>query len=259
MTREMGITRAFVREKASGRSACALLLALAGHGGLVALALEQEPARPPLVAVTEVELLEPRDLPLPEPPPELEPEPPPAAAEPRAARRAAPAKAPRPSAPQPASAAPLRTVAETTPTSEEPVRFVTDPNGTAFGYGAVQRGGTALAGVAAPMQPAAAPTRGNQEGPQPLLSRPPSLSESEPCRGFFPARATLDRGDVALKVRVETDGRVRSVAIAREQPVGQGFGFAARDCLLSKRFSPALDLAGREVAVVSPVTVRFSR
>jgi hypothetical protein len=62
-----------------------------------------------------------------------------------------------------------------------------------------------------------------------------------------------------MRVRVERDGAVRSVSVDRESPAGHGFGFAARDCLLSKRFTPALDRAGAEVAVVSPVTVRFSR
>jgi hypothetical protein len=146
-------------------------------------------------------------------------------------------------------------------TSDEPVRFVTDPNGTAFGYGTVQRGGSAASaplGAALPVGKPSAPV-GSGSGENPVLSRAPQLGESDPCRGFFPSRAQVDRGEVALRVRVETDGKVRSVSVSREAPLGHGFGFAARDCLLSKRFTPALDREGREVAVVSPVTVRFSR
>jgi outer membrane biosynthesis protein TonB len=170
--------------------------------------------------------------------------------------------APRPQpAPPPASAAPLRTIDESVKTADEPVRFVTDPNGSAFGYGTVQRGGSAASapvGAALPVGRPSAPASSGS-GDNPILSRAPQLGESDPCRGFFPSRAQVDRGEVALRVRVEADGKVRSVAVSRETPVGHGFGFAARDCLLSKRFTPALDKDGHEVSVVSPVTVRFSR
>ena len=158
-------------------------------------------------------------------------------------------------------AAEVRTVDEAAKTSDEPVRFVTDPNGTSFGYGAVQRGGTAEAAspTARGGQPAPGPARAGSGTGLPVLSRPPRLGESDPCRGFFPKRALADHGEVALRVRVERDGSVRVVTVGSETPAGQGFGAAARECLLSKHFSPALDEGGREVAVVSPVTVRFSR
>jgi periplasmic protein TonB len=207
------------------------------------------------VAVTEIALAPP---PLPAPPPPSEtppaPEPPAPAAQPRRAR------APRADKPEPvAKAAPVRTIDEAVKSAEEPVRFVTDPNGTSFGYGAVQRGGTAeAASPSARGQPAPGPARAGSAG-QPVLSRPPRLAGSDPCRGFFPKRAGVDHGEVTLRVRVERDGSVRSVTVDRESPERQGFGAAARDCLLSKHFSPALDEGGREVAVVSPVTVRFSR
>ena len=249
-----------MRESEAVRVSWALLVALVGHAALVALALEQEPEQPQLFAITEVQLLRaPEVVPvsrLPEPVPEA---PKPVAHQPRAERRAVASKPLPVNVAQPARAAPLRTVAETAPSAEEPVRFVTDPNGSAFGYGMVARGGTGTAGLPGPVVPVAARGTGPSQGPEPGLSRPPSLGESDPCRGFFPARAQVDRGEVALKVRVEADGSVRSVAIAREAPLGHGFGFAARDCLLSKRFSPALDVAGRPVAVLSPVTVKFSR
>jgi outer membrane biosynthesis protein TonB len=235
------------------------VVALVAHGALVALALDTEPPAPPLVSVTEVELLEP---PPPPPPAARAPEPlaPAPAMAPRPERRAAPRPLPAPT-PPPASAAPLRTIDESVKTSDEPVRFVTDPNGAAFGYGTVQRGGTAAsasAGAALPVgQPHVLARSGSGENP--ILSRAPKLGESDPCRGFFPTRAQVDRGEVALRVRVEADGKVRSVSVSRETPVGHGFGFAARDCLLTKLFTPALDKDGHEVAVVSPVTVRFSR
>jgi len=247
-------------EARAGRTASAWLVALLAHGALSALALNTEPPTPPLVTVTEVELLAPPPPVTPPVAPPPEP-PPPAAVAPRPERRAAERRAPqRAPAPPPASAAPLRTVDEAVKTADEPVRFVTDPNGRAFGYGAVQRGGTAASapvGAAAAGDRPAAPTATGSANP--ILSRAPRLGESDPCRGFFPSRAQVDRGEVLLRVKVEADGTVRSVVVSREVPEGHGFGFAARDCLLSKQFTPALDQGGREVSVVSPVTVRFSR
>lgn len=241
------------------RHAWALAIAVVLHGGIAAAAVNQRAQPVQLLAVTEIELAPP---PAPPPPPPAEPEkpttpdPPAPAAQPRRAR--APARAEAKAEPV-AKAAEVRTVDEAAKTSDEPVRFVTDPNGTSFGYGAVQRGGTAEAAApSASGQPAPGPARAGI-GTQPVLSRPPRLAESDPCRGFFPKRALADHGEVTLRVRVERDGGVRSVTVGSESPSGQGFGAAARECLLSKHFSPALDEGGREVAVVSPVTVRFSR
>lgn len=264
MTRPV-LERALYLEGSVGRGLGALLVALLGHGALVALALEQEAPPPRLVATTDVELLPP-----PAPPPAPEPEPTPEASPPRGAQPASAALAPtrptrshvrRAAPPPPASAAPLRTIDEAVPAAEEPVRFVTDPHGAAFGVGAVAQGGTA---ASAPRDAAASAAelvsaRGQGSSSAPVLSRAPRLGESDPCRGYFPERARVDQAEVALRVRVERDGRVQDVAIAREHPAGQGFGSAARACLLAKRFTPALDRQGREVAVVSPVTVRFSR
>ncbi|HEY6877324.1 MAG TPA: TonB family protein [Polyangiales bacterium] len=244
------------------RGAAAWILAALMHAGLVGLALDREPPPRAIARVTEVELQRPLPPPIPAPLPPAEPQAPKPEAAPQAPRSRAHAPAAKPvPKPAPAAAAPLRTVDETVKTAEEPVRFVTDPNGTAFGYGTVARGGTGSGAPGAQLpegpEPSLAAAPGTPSAP--ALSRPPSLDELEPCRGFFPERAQADRGEVALKVRVEADGKVRSVTIARESPSGQGFGFAARECLMSKRFSPALDKAGQPVAVVSPVTIRFSR
>ena len=237
-----------------GRAGAALALALLAHAGLAAVALQQEAPRPQIVDVTQVDLLPPAaPAPPPPPPPALEPpssEPPRAAAAPRARSRALP-KTP------PASAAPLRTIDEATATPDEPVRFVTDPNGAAFGFGTVARGGTA-ASAFGPVSSDAPPVP-RREPAAVALGRAPRLAESDPCRGYFPARASVDRGEVALRVRVERDGSVRAITVVTETPLGHGFGFAARDCLRAKRFEPALDPSGREVAVVSPITVRFKR
>jgi outer membrane biosynthesis protein TonB len=242
------------------RTATALLVAALAHASLVAVAvaLEQGPPAPALVSVTEVELQMPAAISPPPPPaPEGPPTPEPAAPAARAART----HAPKAAAPAPAAAAPLRTIDDAVKTAEEPVRFVTDPSGSAFGYGTVARGGTGTGapGAQLPDGPDAPVSGAGGKSAAPELSRPPSLRELDPCRGFFPERAQADRGEVSLKVRVEADGKVRSVAIAREVPAAQGFGSAARDCLMSKHFSPALDESGLPVAVLSPVTIRFSR
>lgn len=249
-------SRVLAREGGAQRAFGALLLTLAAHAALVFVAAHAKAPVPAIVDVTEVELLAAPTKP-PEPTPAPPPEPAPSAPAPAAAPAAAKPRVARPSAP--AAAAPLRTIDESVPTSDAPVRFVTDPNGTAFGFGSVARGGSAPSAPVGALPAAAESPRPSVVASAPVLSRPPRLAESDPCRGFFPESATADRGEVSLHVRVERDGAVRSIRVLSELPAGQGFGFAARDCLRSKRFSPALDAAGQEVAVVSPITVRFSR
>lgn len=252
------LERVLVPAAAGGRGAWGVGIALLVHMGLVAAAASVPPVPPAPVAVTQVALLPPTKEPLaPAPAPSpLDPTPPARPVAPRRAR--APRRSAQPAEP-PARAGALRTVDEAVATPETPVRFVTDPSGAGFGYGSVARGGSAASASPAAGAAEAAAAAAGGTGSAPVLSRPPRLSEADPCRGFFPARARADRGEVALRVRVEADGSVRAVSVARESPVGHGFGFAARDCLLSKQFSPALDKSGVSVAVVSPVTVRFSR
>lgn len=261
MSADLPLARMLTTSASRGRLGVALLLALLGHAAVVVLAAKAGTRAPRLVAVTEVELApapaaSPPAPPVAPPEPQVPPAPQPAPA--TAARPQKRAAASRPAAaPAAGRAAAVRTVDEDAPTPEGPVRFVSDATGAAFGSGAVARGGTADVG----QQPAAPVPARAPRGPSaaPSLSRPPRLGEADPCRGFFPQRARVDRGEVTLRVRVERDGSVRSIAISSELPLGHGFGFAARDCLRAKRFTPALDLGGREVAVLAPVTVRFSR
>jgi TonB family protein len=246
------------------RHGASLLSALLLHGGLAWLGMHAErpvPKAPPVV--TEVSLM-PAPAPPPPPPaaPVVEPPPPPAAPEPRAARPRAPAPAKAPEAAA-ASAAPLLTAPESAPDSQEPVRFVSDPNGTAFGYGIVARGGTAREGrgsSTAPQATVAAAPKADPNAPyRGALGRPARLPAFDPCRGFFPGAAQADRGESAVRVTVAADGRVAAVAVLAERPTAQGFGAAARACLLAARFEPALDTEGRPVVTVAPITVKFSR
>jgi outer membrane biosynthesis protein TonB len=236
------------------------VLAALCHAWLAWFASRAElPGRAALTIVSEVSLAPP-PAPAPPPPPP-EPVAPPVAAEPKAASR--PRAAPKPAAePRAASAAPLLTANESAPEPEAPVRFVTDPNGTAFGFGSVARGGTAREGTGsstAPVAPTAPPPVDPDAPFRGALGRPPKLDAFDPCRGFFPRSAQVDRGDAAVRVIVAADGRVRNVAVVAERPAAQGFGPAARACLLATRFEPALDTSGRAVVAVAPITVKFSR
>jgi hypothetical protein len=52
---------------------------------------------------------------------------------------------------------------------------------------------------------------------------------------------------------------VQSARVVGETPAGQGFGGAARACMMSKHFTPALDKSGAVAATSLRVNVRFRR
>lgn len=91
------------------------------------------------------------------------------------------------------------------------------------------------------------------------LSRKPSLPGRDPCKGYFPRSARDDAADVAVRVVVGKDGRVTNAQILSESITRQGFGAAAKACMLEQRFEPALDRAGAAAATAIRVNVRFSR
>jgi TonB family protein len=90
-------------------------------------------------------------------------------------------------------------------------------------------------------------------------TRAPRLDEPDPCSGFFPRHAVADVGRVALVVVIDSGGRVASTSVADESPPGDGFGQAARTCLGTKIFKPALDRDGRPTGATATVRIRFSR
>jgi protein TonB len=230
------------------------------HGACVVyFASERAAALPkPKLKELEVTMLDP-ELP-PPPPPPVTPEPPP---EPEKPARAERAKAAAP--PSPARAGALLTTPEEptpSPTADEPVRFVTDPNGRGYGSGMVARGGTAdhedhavPVPLAASTAPAAKPGLVFAE----RLSRQPSLGAYDPCRGFFPQGAQTNRGEVSVIATVRDQGSVVRTEIESEAPLGQGFGAAARACLTKQRFEPALDDAGKPTAARTRVRITFAR
>jgi hypothetical protein len=148
--------------------------------------------------------------------------------------------------------------------ADDPVDFVTDPDGTMYGSGVVERGGTqpygppgsvANAELIAPPQPLPR----EAITPASELSRPARLDEVDACHGWFPAAATDDFAVVKLAVTVRPSGVVSSASILSENPQGQGFGAAARGCMTSRHFAPALDRGGKATTALAKVNVRFSR
>ena len=252
--------------RASRRRGLALagwVLALGGHVGLALLFANHRPQaaaghEPPPV---EVEFVTP-----PEPPP-----PPPSEAPAEASKPEAPsAAAPAPPAAARAGALHLaQPDAAPAPQAEAAVDFTTDPQGASYGGGVVAVGGTATFGAAgarvvpvagnAPSAPVQARPLGDVLTPASDLSRKPRLPGSDPCRGFFPGSAQDDVGDVAVMVTIGKAGRVSNTRLLSETPRGQGFGAAARTCLASQSFVPALDRAGNSAATAIRVNLRFSR
>ncbi len=249
-----------------GLVVAAWVLALGSHAAAAALfashhgeaSIERTP--PPV----DVEFVTPLEPPPPPPPTPEEARPEPVKAV--AANR--PAAAPPPAARAGAlhSALPEAAPAQQ---AEEAVDFTTDPNGKSYGGGVVAVGGTAALGAAGARvgpalgtAPSAQPTaRPGGDGLTPAwnLSRKPRLPGSDPCRGFFPGAAQDDVGDVAVLVTIGKSGRVSSTQLLSENPRGQGFGAAARTCLASQSFVPALDRDGNAAATAIRVNLRFTR
>jgi TonB family protein len=150
------------------------------------------------------------------------------------------------------------------PAAAEPFDFTSDPNSTVYGSGVVAVGGTASHGLAGARvggegkAPAPAP-RGDGLTNVSDLSARPRLRVSDPCRGFFPDVARADVATVSVRVVIGKNGKVSEAQVVSESPKGQGFGTAARACMLAQMFVPAQDKAGNAAAVALPVNVRFSR
>ncbi|MEZ4225912.1 MAG: energy transducer TonB [Polyangiaceae bacterium] len=246
-------------------------VALGAHVALAfgASAMPQHSAAAPIV--TELELAPPPEPPRAAEPPKPEPpkpEPdetdePPRSTEPlaRANVNSAPA----------ARAGKLLTVKEDAPTppGSEPVDFVTDPNGSTYAGGIVARGATGGHGSTGtsprPASTTKNPTantgsaRKRETAPTPILSRAASLASGTNCAGYYPRSADADAAIVTLVIVVSANGSITRMSVASESPAGQGFGSAARACIGTGRFRPALDEGGRAVQSATRVRVRFTR
>jgi hypothetical protein len=242
----------------------AALVALVGHAGLGLYAAGRGSTPRPLLPPVEVELVL-REPPPPPPAPAAVPEPP------------APKAAPRPAAPAPpiAKAAPppaaragavVTALPDAAPVAAaEPFDFTSDPNSHVYGSGVVAVGGQASHGLAGAAlggrgsEPVRVAPRGDGLTAASDLSQRPRLREEDPCRGFFPRTAQQDVALVSVQVVIGKRGEVASARVESETPARQGFGAAARACMLAQTFAPALDRAGQPAATALAVNVRFSR
>jgi outer membrane biosynthesis protein TonB len=241
------------------RLAIAALVALVAHGGLGLITVGREPlAATPAPVDVELAFREP-----PPPPPEPEKEEP---KEPEPPKAEAPKPIAKLAAPPPAARAGAVLTAAPDPTPEpsaEPFDFTSDPNSHVYGSGVVAVGGTADHGLAGARVGGTgiAPVRPVGDGLTAVgdLSQKPRLRRDDPCRGFFPDAARDDVAAVSVRVVIGKDGRVSSANVVSESPAGQGFGAAARRCMLDEVFVPALDRQGMSAATAINVNVKFSR
>jgi len=243
----------------------AAIVALGAHAGLGLFAVSREPRvelpRPPV----DVELAF-REPPPPPPEPPKEPEPPKA---PEPVKAEAPKAVAKLAPPPPAARAGAVLTAPPDPTpapaAAEPFDFTSDPNSHVYGSGVVAVGGTATHGLAgaqvggtgnAPVRP---PPSGDGLTAASDLSQKPRLRVNDPCRGFFPPGAHDDVAVATVRVVIGKNGQVSNASLVSESPTGQGFGAAARRCMLDQVFVPALDRAGNSAATALNVNVKFSR
>ena len=238
-------------------------VALCAHG--VAFAASDHTVRPidPPTTPLEVELAAQPELEPPPPVPDPAPEDPLPAPVARAPTKTAPVPATPPPRAAPAGNVGALLTAGETADSADPVAFFSDPNGGVYGSGVVAHGGRVAHGTGPAVGPAVvqAPPQRPADAVLPAadLRQAPALDDPDACRGFFPIEAAVDAAKVDLVVIVQANGRVASVSIARESPAGEGFGAAARACLLSRRFTPGADRTGRAVTASAAVRLHFTR
>ncbi len=262
------------RSGARRRAGAAFGLAIALHGGVLALALSVVAGHRRGGAVSAVpigaRLADPRPIAI-SPPPPRPPPPSPAVPvdvardpvrSPTSAHTASRiARSPRPVAPAAAATVMTRT-------ADAPVDLTTEtfavgtarafPGGPTAGQG---RGTDPVAGtVELHARVAAAGADGRGNGLSPQGGRPVTLAEGTwACP--WPAQADAERIDaqtVVIRVRVGPSGVVDAVELVSDP--GAGFGAAAEVCARRTRFAPARDDAGSAIAAWSPpVRVHFSR
>lgn len=256
---------ATLAEPSRDRLLVAALLALGAHAGLGLFAASREPRVEPARPPVDVELAF-REPPPPPPEPAPAPEPEPPAPEPPKAE--APKAAAKVAAPPPAARAGAVMTAppdpSPAPAAAEPFDFTSDPNSHVYGSGVVAVGGTAKHGLAGARVggTGAAPARrpaGDGLTAASDLSQKPRLRVNDPCRGFFPPGAIDDVAVVSVRVVIGKNGQVSNAQVVSESPAGQGFGTAARRCMLDQVFVPALDRAGNAAATALNVNVKFTR
>ncbi|GAC1366915.1 MAG: hypothetical protein NVSMB47_18140 [Polyangiales bacterium] len=273
--------RVFAIGRRHGLEVLLVCLILAGgvHGALGAVLVHKKAADDEAVAeIVDIDITTPAPAKTEEPPPPPPPpEPVPTAAVATSPR--APDDKPTLAPPPPPLGALGKLLADDKPVEKkagepEPYTFNTDPDGKEFSGGTSGVGGGPDPGLAggktggvpggtgtgvAAKGPLVAPAPPKPESTVDR-SRAPKLSEPNACRGFFPADADDDTATVQLLVTVQPNGKVASATVLSEDPKGQGFGRAARTCLMTKTFDqPALDRDGTPIAKSTTVNLKFVR
>jgi hypothetical protein len=251
-------------------SSLGVLLAISLHAAGFGLALSQRGEKsPPARAPIEVELPRQPEPPAPHPPPAPEPEA--KLTEPQAPARSAPARVAASPPPAAARAGALHTAKDdpsVQPQPDEPLDFTHDPSVVGFGAGVVAVGGTARFGAKDAAPRAEQAKASVEKGPRSTgdavtaaedLGRKPVLGVADPCHGYFPPQASDDVASASVMVVIGKTGSVSNATVISENPRGQGFGAAARTCMKSQHFTPALDREGRPTATAIRVNVRFTR
>jgi TonB family protein len=218
----------------------------------------------PPIQMIEAPKEEPPPPPLPEPEPD--PTPPPKVALPEQPKEAA-------APPAAAKVGSLLTAPDDSKNDpdEGAVKFLSDENGQEYGSGVAALGGTADVGKEGAKKNGKEGGTGTGGGggggpgvqtkaaPTVDLSRAASLTVENPCKGFFPADADDDVAKVQVIVSVRADGTVEKAVVMDESPKGQGFGKAARTCMLSAKFNPAFGKDGKAIGATQTFNIRFTR
>ena len=208
------------------------------------------------------------DEPKPEPEPEPEPEEPPPPV-PEEAPAVAPDPTDVPEEPAPAAA---ETAAVLTAPTDAPLDLtdqgILSGSGTRFSGGVSAADGTATTAVR--KQTAIANGVQGGRGTAPAAPPPPTVDKSQPAGLIlgddwsncpFPPEADAEQQNqavVRLVIVVGPDGRPSSVNVLSDP--GYGFGQAARQCAMRKRYTPGLDALGKPVSKATPpFRVRFQR
>lgn len=101
---------------------------------------------------------------------------------------------------------------------------------------------------------------GHGAGAGGAIGHPPGLVVlGDPCRGYYPAAAAVDHGEVRLVVQVSSDGHADTSQVVTELPASQGFAGAARECAKRLRFRPARDAAGLAIPGRAVLALSFNR
>ncbi len=129
---------------------------------------------------------------------------------------------------------------------------------------AQERTGGAQQGPAAGEAAAGAATAGTQGGSgrghgSGRAHGPGLIAHGAPCKGYFPAQARADEGEVRIEVIVDPLGHTRATTVLTEVPKGHGFGLAASACASHLHFDPAVDDGGARVAGRAKLLLRFQR